>query len=654
MNNKTEKPYLLIIIVSVLIIGFIGLSSFIYEEQGNKGIEEPEFETFNSQEEFSRFMSRTESNGISMLTTSSVRQTARITSQPVQTDATRLESTTSGDTASLDQNIRQTNVQVEGVGESDIVKLVGDTVYYSPEDRYGFSPPVIPEPRVATDSVYREPVDRNTRVLGTDNVPPEILDKLDDSGKLLRSGDTVVVYNDNKIQAYDVENEDEPEKSWDISVEDNSNIVTTRRIDNTAYFVIQERTQSCPVQPLSEFEEISCSEIYRPSGGVADSVYTAMSVNMENGSMKDNISFVGGALDTTVYMSKNNLYVGYPRSDASVDDLVNYAIDSDNVEFNNEVEERLETVIGYTLSSEAKQTEIQNIIRTYSNSLDEERQEEFMKNFEETTNNYIEENRRNMRTTQLVKISVEDGQMERESVGDVPGEPLNQFSFNEEDGKLRVATTIPALGDQPQTNDMYVLDNNMDVQGSVQDMADGQRIFAVRYIGDRGYIITFREVDPLHVINLEDASNPEEVGILELPGVSRYLHPVGDGKIVGVGQSQDNNGKVVLFDVTEDRNPKVADSVILESEFSTEVGDTHKAFMYDKEKNVMYVPGSSGLHIIGYSGDSLTEEGIIETEQEAKRTRIVDDKLYIFHNGGVQVADRDTYETLGGVGLSQR
>lgn len=654
MDNKPSKPYLLIIIVSVLIIGFIGLSSIIYEESENTDLEEPAFETFNSQEEFSRFMSRTETDSISMLTTTSVRETTRVTSQPVRTDEVQFESTSSGDTESLDQNIRQTNVQVEGVGESDIVKLVGDTVYYSPEDRYGFTPPVIPEPRVRTDSVYRQPADRNAHVLGTDNVPPEILDELDDSGKLLRFGDTVVVYNDNKIQGYNVENEDKPEKSWNITVEENSNIVTTRRVNNTAYFVVQERTQSCPVQPLSEFEEISCSDIYRPSGGVADSVYTAMSVDMGNGSMKDNISFVGGASDTTVYMSENNLYVGYQRSEDSVDDLINYAIGSDNVEFSNEVEERLETVLGYTLSDEAKQTEIQNIIRTYSNSLDEERQEEFMKNFEETTNNYIEENRRSMSTTQVVKISVEDGQMERESVGDVPGEPLNQFSFNEKDGELRVATTIPSMGNQSQTNDMYVLDDNMDVQGSVQDMADGQRIFAVRYIGDRGYIITFREIDPLHVINLEDASNPEEVGILELPGVSRYLHPVGDGKIVGVGQSQDNNGKVVLFDVTEDRNPKVADSVVLESEFSTEVGDTHKAFMYDKEKNVMYVPGSSGLHVIGYSGDSLTEEGIIETEQAAKRTRIVDDKLYVFHNGGVQVADRNTYETLGGVGLSQR
>lgn len=653
MDNEPEKPYLMIVIVLVLVVGFIGLSSIIYENSGNTGAEELEFETFNSQEEFSMFMSRTESNGVSMLTTTSVRQTTRISSEPVRTDA-EFDTTAreSGDAIS-NQNVRQTNVQVEGVGESDIVKLVGDTVYYAPENRYGFAP-VIPEPRrVATDSI-RQPVDRNAHILGTENVPPKILDELDDSGKLLRSGNTVVVYNDNKIQGYDVENEDEPKKSWNISVEEDSNIVTTRRINDTAYFVVEERTQSCPVQPISEFEEISCSDIYRPSGGVADSVYTAMSVDMKNGSTEDNISFVGGASDTTVYMSKNNLYIGYPKSEQSIDELISYAIESNNVEFNNEVENRLETVIGYTLSTEAKQAEIQNIILTYSNSLDEERQEEFMKNFEETTNNYIEENRRDMSTTQIVKISVEDGQMKRESVGDVPGEPLNQFSFNEKDGNLRVATTIPSMGNQSQTNDMYILDNNMDVQGSVQDMADGQRIYAVRYIGDRGYIITFREIDPLHVINLEDASSPEEVGILELPGVSRYLHPVGDGKIVGVGQSQDNNGKVVLFDVTEDRNPKVADSVVLESEFSTEVGNTHKAFMYDEEKDVMYVPASSGLHVIGYSGDSLTDEGLIETEQAAKRTRIVDDKLYVFHDGGVQVADRNTYKTLGGVGLNRR
>lgn len=649
MADDTTPTFMILVGIGLFMFAgllIVGTSNTPVDNQ------QPTFEQFDSEEEFSQYMSR-DSSRYSFF---NIVGFGAVTGEPVVRETASLSGDTAVDSISGggSESIRQTNVQEQGVGESDIVKLVGDTIYYSPEREYvTFRNPVVPfDDRVSTDVIRPQPVDHGTKVLGTDEVPPEVLDEINQSGQILRSEDTVIVYNEQMIKGYDVSNESNPEVMWNKSVQEQNTVVTTRRIDDTAYFVLRERTSTCPVQPLDDIPEISCTEIYHPVGGTADSVYTAMSINMEDGSIQDSVSFVGGAGDTTVYMSENSLYVGYPQTESISEELVNHLLDSEEVSFDENTRERLNNLTTYELSDEARLSEMRNIIQSYQKTLPDEERAAFQTNVRDVISNYIGENRREIRTTEIMKLNVNNGEIETDSAGSVPGQPLNQFSFNEKDGRLRVATTVPSLGDESQTNDMYVLDENMNIEGSVKNMADGQRIYAVRYIGDKGYVITFRRVDPLHVIDLNNPSDPEEVGVLELPGFSRYLHPVDDGKIVGVGQSQEGNAKVVLFDVTDDENPKVSDSVVFESDFGTEVGDTHKAFSYDGENQVMYIPSSSGVRVVEYEGDEIEEKALIETESRAKRTRIVDDRIYVFHDNGVLVADRDSYETLGGYGIS--
>jgi uncharacterized secreted protein with C-terminal beta-propeller domain len=142
--------------------------------------------------------------------------------------------------------------------------------------------------------------------------------------------------------------------------------------------------------------------------------------------------------------------------------------------------------------------------------------------------------------------------------GSVPGYVLNQYALSEWQGNLRVATTS---GD---SSTVYVLrrsGHQLRQVGSVGGLGKGQRIYAVRFDAGAGYVVTFRQTDPLYTLDLRDAAHPKVTGALELDGYSAYLHPLGNGRLVGVGQEADTNGRVQgvqvsLFDVSDPASPR--------------------------------------------------------------------------------------------------
>jgi hypothetical protein len=180
--------------------------------------------------------------------------------------------------------------------------------------------------------------------------------------------------------------------------------------------------------------------------------------------------------------------------------------------------------------------------------------------------------------------------------GDVPGQILNQWALSAHDGHLRIATTEdgvvePTPGQAvPQTESaVRVLRREGDklVQvGAVGGLGKGERIYAVRYFGDIGFVVTFRQTDPLYTLDLADPAAPRVVGELKIPGFSSYLHPVGDGLLLGVGQDADEQTgrrlgvQVSLFDVSDLAAPKRVANAVLEQSSSTEVEHDHRAFLW--------------------------------------------------------------------------
>lgn len=205
------------------------------------------------------------------------------------------------------------------------------------------------------------------------------------------------------------------------------------------------------------------------------------------------------------------------------------------------------------------------------------------------------------------RIALDDGEMTYEASGAVPGKVLNQFSMDEHDGHLRVATTVGRVartlsdGEPTSSNNVYVLDMDLDVVGRLEGVAPNERIYSARFQGDRGFLVTFKKVDPFFVLDLADPTSPRVLGELKLPGYSDYLHPAGPHHVIGVGketveaQSGDfawfQGVKVALFDVTDVTSPRLVGSLeIGDRGTDSEVLSDHRAFLYDRGRGIAVLP----------------------------------------------------------------
>jgi len=214
-------------------------------------------------------------------------------------------------------------------------------------------------------------------------------------------------------------------------------------------------------------------------------------------------------------------------------------------------------------------------------------------------------------TTTIFKIAFDGLSMKAVARGDVNGWLLNQFSMDEKEPFLRMATTNmffqPAAG-TTMSNSVFVLDSELNVVGSLTGIAPTERIYSARFIDDTLYLVTFRQVDPLFAIDLTDPTNPKIVGELEMPGFSSYLHPVDATHVLGIG-TENSMVKVSLYDVSDPTNPVEQSKFMLDG-YSYSWSDAqydHKAVLFDLEKQLLVIPISAYRAY----GDYYTEYGYI-------------------------------------------
>ncbi|HEX4979198.1 MAG TPA: beta-propeller domain-containing protein [Acidimicrobiales bacterium] len=181
--------------------------------------------------------------------------------------------------------------------------------------------------------------------------------------------------------------------------------------------------------------------------------------------------------------------------------------------------------------------------------------------------------------------------------GSVEGTLLNQFAMSEHEGVLRVATTSndPATGETTsQVVTLREADGALRPVGSLGGLGRTERIYAVRFLGDLGYVVTFRQTDPLYVVDLSDPAAPSLRGELKIPGFSSYLHPVGEGRLLGIGQNATDQGRrlgsqLSLFDVSDPANPKQLATHDLAT-YSSGAEYDHHAFLWWPQSSLAVVP----------------------------------------------------------------
>ncbi len=201
--------------------------------------------------------------------------------------------------------------------------------------------------------------------------------------------------------------------------------------------------------------------------------------------------------------------------------------------------------------------------------------------------------------TVIHRLAVDEARITPAAVGAVPGHLLNQFSLDEYDGYLRVATTLSSSMEE-SVNSIYILDMGLELVGKVEGLATGETIYSARFMGDKAYLVTFRKVDPLFVVDLKP-TEPRVLGKLKIPGYSSYLHPYGNKYLIGIGKDAEpaESGdfawfqglKISLFDVTVLTDPREVDSLILgDRGTESEVLYNHRAFLFDRERAILVIP----------------------------------------------------------------
>ncbi|MCA9704369.1 MAG: beta-propeller domain-containing protein [Myxococcales bacterium] len=252
--------------------------------------------------------------------------------------------------------------------------------------------------------------------------------------------------------------------------------------------------------------------------------------------------------------------------------------------------------------------------------------------------------------------------------GEVPGFLLNQWAMSEHGGDLRVATTDWGWTSESESYVSVLRERGevLELVGQVGGLGKGEQIYAVRMMGDVGYVVTFRQTDPLYTVDLSNPIDPRVVGELKINGYSAYLHPVGDGLLLGVGRDGTDDGQVLgtqisLFDVSDPAAPKVLHQASFGEWASSEVEFDHHAFLYWAPENLAVFPVQTWSYdeMTGeesYFGGALAyridpqqgieQVGTIEhTQGQAqeywygegiRRSLVVDDQLYTLSSEGLQ------------------
>lgn len=254
--------------------------------------------------------------------------------------------------------------------------------------------------------------------------------------------------------------------------------------------------------------------------------------------------------------------------------------------------------------------------------------------------------------TQIVKVNFSEGDIKFTAECEVPGNTHNQFSMDEKDGNLRVATTsYNEKGNE--VNNLFVLDENLNKIGEVTGFAEDESIKAVRFMGDMAYVITYEETDPLFVIDLSVPTNPQIKGEVKISGFSSLLVPVDENTLLGIGYSTHTGEfsevtdgvKFALFDISNPQKPAVLDSYVLKYATSDAQYNHH----------ALLVNPQAGYYAIPYQRwddeKAIDENGVIKIEIENGKINVannfnidsdeniirctyVDDNLYAFDYSG--------------------
>ncbi len=508
-----------------------------------------------------------------------------------------------GGTGSHDYS--QTNVQVAGVDEPDFVKNDARYIYVIS----GSTLSIVDAYPAASASVLSK--------TELEDTPREIFIS-DDRLVLLKTGSAEVsITKDQPVPSsaekvaimpprypyyrsapvthavfYDISDRAHPKVLKDYTID--GDYVNARMIGNTIYLLSRESIYPYDDRIIVPAVRESTKVIMAPDVYYFDNpeqqydFTTITSFDARNGATKDAKTYLVGS-GNILYVSPVAMYVSYQKYNNIYRPMWG-------------MEEP--AVVGAKSSSESSSgiTRVSSSLMDDFNTMTETEKQALITDLRSGEQEAIQKREIDQSITIIHKIGINNGVITYTAKGEVPGYLKNQFAMDEYNGNLRVATTSDVWTNRGQYeyNNVFVLDGSMKTIGSLTHIAEQEKIYSTRFIGDRLYMVTFKRIDPFFVIDLSTPASPKILGKLKIPGYSDYLHPYDKTHIIGIGKETGTNDwggvstkglKLALFDVSDVEHPTQIDKV--------EIGDSgtdsaaltdHRAFLFDKNKNLLVFP----------------------------------------------------------------
>lgn len=515
----------------------------------------------------------------------------------------------------------QTNIQVAGVDEADIIKTDGKYIYLIDGQKFII---IKAQPAAKAEIVSEIDLKANPQNLYIkDNYAAVFGNDYNLANK--KHVDFIIPPNNfTFIKIYNTTDKTNPKLVREINFE--GNYLNSRLIGDYIYFltskypniltddilprVIDNNKLVCSGNHLGQNR---CPDIYYfniPNPSPQITLISAINIKKTNQPIKQQAYLLNGT--DNLYVSNKAIYITNTKyldeNQLMMEVTINYLKPRLDEKLKNKIA-KISRADSDILSDREKLNKIYSIVQYYLGSLSPDEQSDISKEIEKITREKLKNLENELQKTIIHKISIEKDNLKNTAQGEVPGRVLNQFSMDENNDYFRIATTRDRhwsrfLKQPTETdNNLYILDKDLNITGKLEHLAPGERIYSVRFMQNRAYLITFKQIDPLFVIDLSQPTQPTILGELKIPGYSNYLHPYNNHILIGLGQETTTNEwggvrnqgvKLSLFDVSDVAHPKEIDKYIFSEQNSHSLAqDDHKAFLFSKEKNLLAIPVSA-------------------------------------------------------------
>ena len=582
-----------------------------------------------------------------------------------------------------DLDFSETNIQVQGVDEADIIKTDGNYIYtvsgnvlfiikaYPGEDAEIISTMKF-DNRPESIFIYEDYL----AVFGNFN-DNDYFKKIDFRPR----------YGMTYLNIYDTFDKENPELVKEYKFE--GSYFRGRMTNGYMYILTTTRPEIRPIpMPLIVEDTVArympISDIYYYNIRYDDPMF----VNIHAISMVDpddmNSKAIAVEGSQNLYMSAENIYITYTEYINEYDlqkEIIQELLEPKLSQSDKELIEKIKQTDNDVLSRSEKEAKIYQVYQTVLQYLPQDEQEELADEAEALLKKKLEEYEY-FEFTVINKVNVNKEDIDPVANGKVPGSIINQFSMDENNDIFRIATTVSPRWSRfsertKATNNIYTLDEDLEILDELEGLAEDEQIYSTRFIGDRLYMVTFKQVDPFFVIDLSNPNNIKELGKLKIPGFSRYLHPYDKDTIIGIGQDATETGrtkglKISLFDVSDVENPKEIAKYVTESRYaSSSALYEHKAFLFSKEKNLLVIPAYNynyqdqtenynGAFVFDISKDKIELQGLIDHSEGkierywqpyVERSLYIEELLYTKSSGLLRINKIEDLSTVKNIEL---